>query len=343
MLVAKKWEKLARLVWSTLCSLPDTGHGYDFTHHQNPLRAVYRKNERGGAHFANSQLVHQLRNEAWVPQRGGEFVRPAQARAELLPDGFTFDPGWPWIKAIQFGRGVQLQDERTQAEAAAAIEQQRKQEEAAEALGFEDAETARKLAEIPIDELKRILAKWERNESEAPSDPEFPERQSPNPERRAERMAERARAAPEKTYEVRERSVRTSDRDARQLARPYLGDLYTNAADQMICQACHQAMPFNLADGSPYYEAPELLPEASAELVENHLALCPTCCAKWRHVRTTSDADVIAALQSTRTPEITVTLAGELEVIRFVQVHLDDLRTIISVLVNGATVSVDGK
>jgi hypothetical protein len=40
---------------------------------------VYRKNERGGAHFANSQLVHQLRSEAWVPQRGGEFVRPAQA------------------------------------------------------------------------------------------------------------------------------------------------------------------------------------------------------------------------------------------------------------------------
>ena len=102
-------------------------------------------------------------------------------------------------------------------------------------------------------------------------------------------------------------------------------------------------MPFNLADRSPYYEAPELLPEASAELVENHLALCPTCCAKWRHARTTSDADVIAALQSTRTPEITVTLAGEREVIRFVQVHLDDLRTIISVLVNGATVSVDGK
>src|SRR5262245_56630032 len=48
---------------------------------------------------------------------------------------------------------------------------------------------------------------------------------------------------------------------------------------------------------SPYFEAPELLPEASAELVENHLALCPTCCAKWHHARATSDADVVAALQ----------------------------------------------
>ena len=27
----------------------------------------------------------------------------------------------------------------------------------------------------------------------------------------------------------------------------------------MVCQARHQAMPFNLPDGSPYFELPELL------------------------------------------------------------------------------------
>jgi hypothetical protein len=152
-------------------------------------------------------------------------------------------------------------------------------------------------------------------------------------------MAERVRAAPPKTYEVRERSVRTSDKDSRQLARPYLLDLYTNAADEMVCQACHQAMPFKLPDDSPYFEAPELLPEASTELVENHLALCPTCCAKWRHARTTSDADVIAALRSAQTPEITVTLAGKATLVRFVQVHLDDLRTIISITSDTAPIA----
>lgn len=102
-------------------------------------------------------------------------------------------------------------------------------------------------------------------------------------------------------------------------------------------------MPFNLPDGSPYYEAPELLLEASTELVENHLALCPTCCAKWHHARATSDADVVAELRSAPTPEITVTLAGELTVIRFVQVHLDDLRTIISVTLDSAAVPVEVK
>ncbi len=57
-LAARKSLKLARLVWNTVCSLPDTGHDYDAAWQQNPLRAVYRKNERGGARFADSQLVH---------------------------------------------------------------------------------------------------------------------------------------------------------------------------------------------------------------------------------------------------------------------------------------------
>jgi hypothetical protein len=336
-LVERKSAKLARLVWNTMRSLPDTTHGYDSTHHQNPLRAVYRKNERGGARFADSQLVHQLRAEAWVPQRTDEFVRPALARAELLPDGFTFDPGWPWIKAIQFGKGIQLQNARAQAEAAAAQERQREQHEAATALGFPDVETARRLAEIPGDELERILARWARQGRGASSAPEFPQREAPDPGRRAERMASRAQAALPKTYEIRQRSVRTSDKDARQLGRVYLADYYTNDAGQMVCQACHQRMPFNLADGSPYFEAPELLPEASAELAENHLALCPTCCAKWRHARATSDADVIAGLRSAQAPQITVTLAGEVTVIRFVQVHVDDLRAIVSVTVDDTT------
>jgi hypothetical protein len=49
---------------------------------------------------------------------------------------------------------------------------------------------------------------------------------------------------------------------------------------------------------------------------------------------------VSAAIQSAQRPEIGVTLAGELTGIRFVQVHLDDLRTIISVTGNDAMATV---
>jgi hypothetical protein len=40
---------------------------------------------------------------------------------------------------------------------------------------------------------------------------------------------------------------------------------------------------------------------------------------------------VIAALRSAESPQIDVMLAGEATMIRFVQVHLDDIRTIISI------------
>lgn len=91
-------------------------------------------------------------------------------------------------------------------------------------------------------------------------------------------------------------------------------------------------MPFRLADGTPYFEAPELLQSASAELTENHLALCPTCSAKWQHANSTSDAEIGEAVQSAQAPELNVTLAGEAMRLRFVQEHFDDLGTIFKVV-----------
>jgi hypothetical protein len=113
------------------------------------------------------------------------------------------------------------------------------------------------------------------------------------------------------------------------MARPYLLACYTNTADELICQACRQPMPFRLPDGSPYFEAVDLL-AISVEVQENHLALCPTCCAKWHHARTTFDAEVLDAISAAKGLEITVTLAGEDVCVRFVQMHFDDLRTIIA-------------
>jgi hypothetical protein len=89
-------------------------------------------------------------------------------------------------------------------------------------------------------------------------------------------------------------------------------------------------MPFRRPDGSPYFEAPELIADAPVELAVNHLALCPTCCAKWHHARASTDAEVTDALRTAQNPEITVSLAGRVTIIRFVRVHLEDLRTIMS-------------
>lgn len=284
------------------------------------MRASYAPNQTHEPHRAPSTLALCLRDTAWIPANDGSLRRPGAISAPELADGFSTKGNEEWLHAIGF-----------------AAEQRRRSEEhqirqrAAQTIGL-PAELADQLATLSPEALKELGDEILRRVANgAFNSPQFPEREAPNPERRATRIAERVRSAPPKTYEVRERSVRTSDIDVRQLGRTYLVDYYTNDAGEMVCQACHQRMPFNLPDGAPYFEAPELLHEASAELAENHLALCPTCCAKWRHARTTSDADVIVALRSAQAPRITVTLAGEAIMIRFVQVHLDDLRTIISV------------
>ena len=51
-LALTKSERLSKLVWATMCALPVTAHSYDSAYSNNPLRAVYQKNERGGARFA---------------------------------------------------------------------------------------------------------------------------------------------------------------------------------------------------------------------------------------------------------------------------------------------------
>lgn len=290
------------------------------------MRASYAPNQTHEPHRAPSTLALGLRDAAWIPAKDGSLRRPSAITAPELADGFSTKGNEEWLHAIGFAAEHRRRSEEHQA-----------RRSAAQAIGL-PAELADQLATLSPEAVQELGDEMLRRvASGAFSTPEFPEREAPNPERRAARMAERARAAPPKTYEVRERSVRTSDRDARQSGRTYLCDYYTNDAGEMVCQACHQRMPFNLPDGSPYFEAPELIPDASAELAENHLALCPTCCAKWRHARSTTDADVVAALRSAAAPQIAVMLADETTLIRFVQVHLDDLCAIISVTVDDAT------
>lgn len=74
------------------------------------LVAIYRRNTNAGFRTAPSQLVFTLRRRAWVPQEDGEnglvFVKPSEARAEQLPEGFALDSGWAWVKATEFGKDL---------------------------------------------------------------------------------------------------------------------------------------------------------------------------------------------------------------------------------------------
>jgi len=318
----RKSLRLAKLVWDTMRFLRDANHGYDSAFHNDPLRATYQKNASGGPRFADSSLVHQLRNFAWVPQGGDNFVKPAQARAELLPEGFTFDPGWHWIKAIHFSKNIQVQNEAAKAQALIAAHREQRDLEAAKALGFEDAQTARKVAEIPADELKLILADRERRNAFV-----LPINEPSNPDRRSSKVSALAAEAPGKITEERTRSVSVGIATVKQEAEQYLRQQYTNPDGEMICQICKAPLPFQLADGRFYVEKVEFLDDADKRHFQNYLALCPNHAAMFKHAH--GSADVIREmLLDCDDGNLEVILAEKDETIYFTGTHFVDLKAI---------------
>lgn len=288
------------------------------------LRARFQKNWSRGYRDEDSQLVHQLRRAAWVPQ-GDRFVKPAAARADLLPDGFGFDAGWQWIKRIEFGKDVDLENERIRAEAEAAIEKKNKRQAAAVELGFSDLSTlerAERFASLPPEAQERILTDWERNAAH-----ELPDHSSANPERRASRVGEMAADAPERRTEERTRSVSVGREDVKAEASQYLLQQYATD-DELFCQVCKKPMPFKLDDGSAYFERVEFLSRLKKRHLQNYLALCPNHAAMFRHANSTKDFMLEMFLELAGN-ELEVVLAQENATIYFTKTHIADLRKVI--------------
>ncbi|WP_321336171.1 sacsin N-terminal ATP-binding-like domain-containing protein [uncultured Cohaesibacter sp.] len=312
--------RISRLIWNTLVE-----RGNDDTW-RGVLQAAYRKNWSGGTRYAHSQLVHQLRRAEWIPQ-GDRFVRPAAARAELLPDGFTFDPGWVWIKQIDFGKDVELENEKAKAAAAEALAKRGQRQAAAAALGLklDDLVWLQKVSEVPPEERERFLEEWERSRQVV----ELPDHEPRNPDRRAERVGALAADAPERKTEERTRSVSVGREDVKAEAGQYLQQQYSSDGD-VICQVCKKPMPFKLDDGAAYFERVEFLPELKKWHHQNYLALCPNHAAMFRHANSTRDMmqDMFIDLMGN---ELDVVLAQTDHTIYFTKTHIADLKKVIEI------------
>jgi hypothetical protein len=298
---------ISSLVWSKMISMG---------HQQGHLRAQYQKSDRWGAHYADSQLVHVLRTAAWVPQASGAFVKPAEASRELLPEGFAFDQGWPWLKAIRFG-----EQERRR------TEEEQKIQTTASALGFADRHTlerAQQFAALPIDEQERILADFQSRKQI-----ELPEHEPRNPVLRAERVAQQASAAPRKTSEERTRSVSVGIDNVKQQASEYLREQYTNDAE-MICQICQAPLPFKMDDGNYYFEKVEFLEELGNRYYQNYLALCPNHSAMFQHANGARSLlkDKFNALATQR---LGILLAQQELTLYFTKTHIADLKQVVKI------------
>lgn len=295
---------LSKLIWTTLAEQDDDSW----------TTARYRTNSTCPLRSAPSQLTCALRDQAWIPQAEGVFVRPAEATRDLLPKGFPFDPGWEWLDAIGFGQ-----------ESAQRSEEESQRRAMAQELGFGDDDTldrARRFAALPQDEQLRILA-----ERETPF--ELPDHDPINPERRAERVAAQAVNAPKRVTDDRTRSVSVNRDAVKQEAGEYLRQQYTNADGHMMCQVCQKRLPFQLDDGNDYFERVELLSTLARHHTQNYLALCPNHAAMYQHANGSSPEKLRELVVDLADNNLPVVLANEEMTIYFTKTHLADLKVIL--------------
>jgi hypothetical protein len=297
------------------------------------LHAFYGRNASHTA-TAKSTLVHDLRKAKWVPQKTGDnlkFVQPRDAIAENLPEGLEYQTGWEWLKALEFGKGIEEQRAAQRLELERQSQEYENKEQAAKKLGFDSSEEAEEIARMKREKPEEFR---KFKESAARKDhPTFPTRQVVNSERRKKRLGEQFTDAPRKKYETRKRIVRTTNGAIDQTT--WLRNQYTNEDGQMICQISKEEMPFRKRDGEYYFEAVELF-KGNDSLPKEHeaqyLALCPTYAAKYKEFIKNDDEamkklrkDILSADGC----EIQISLGDEQTSIRFVETHIHDLKTII--------------
>lgn len=234
----------------------------------------------------------------------------------MLPEGFPFDPGWRWLKAIRFGQEV-----------AQKSEEQRQKQAIAKEFGFVDNESlerAQRFTALPRVEQERILAEFQNKPRSI-----LPEHEPKNPERRAAQVGKEAAAAPERISEQRPRAVSIGREDVKQEAEQYLREQYTNDGE-MICQACKLPLPFKLDDGSYYCEKVEFLAELNRRHYQNYLSLCPNHGAMFREANGSRES-LQASFSSLEGPELKVVLARTETTLYFTKTHIADLKTVIQV------------
>ena len=295
--------ELSRLVWKTFC---------ERSNDMSILKATYQYNQSNLPHYADSHLVYQLRNTAWIPQRNDQFVLPSEAVRDLLPDDFPFAPDWSWLEAINFGTKTKKPDEI---------------QKIAVQLGFRDEAAltdAKRFADLAPHIRQKILM-------DHGTPIELPVHKPKNPTRRAEKVRKNAQKAPKRESEIRQRSVsKNRDNIKSEKTVTYLLEHYTNADGVTICQACHDSLPFQLPDGSYYFEAVEFLPDLKKHHHQNYIALCPNHAAMFKHANNSKD-ETESRFLALDGNELELELAHQTVTIYFTELHLADLRVVIDV------------
>jgi hypothetical protein len=264
----------------------------------------------------DSHMLTRLRESEWVPAQDQALRRAAGMAVSDLPEEFRDADELIRLLGIN-------SDDQTE-------ENKRLQHASELGVPLEDIEFLKQHADD--------FQKWKSLISQIVNRPAFPVRTSSDAARRQDRLSEQWRESQEKEYNHRDRSVRTTRTEID--PRYWLKSWYTNGDGQMICQLCADEMPFKKRDGEYYFESVEALgaEHFSKEHEAQFLALCPTCSAKFKEY-VKADENALAALKQSLLdsdgPDIPIVIENSSTILRFVEVHFIDLKTILNEEVSG--------
>ena len=270
--LSRKNINVSKLIWNTMCNADP-----------KDLTAKYSPNEssriRYGIQKAPSSLVFSLKKHRWIPNRNGEFCKPAEMTKNQLQDGFYYDDRNCWLSDIGFAKNAIAEDSDVQTK-----------KQYAHALGIENLDS--------IDIIKKIEAdpdfkSYVRNYDKYPItfDPKshfgprqqstkLPKGSDVNKERYERKMREKVKSAPKIEYVQTLVSQRVSSEKID--AKIWLREEYKNEDEKIICQICKNEMPFKTRKGECYFEDVESFDDFDREIEQLHLALCPVCAAKYK-------------------------------------------------------------
>jgi hypothetical protein len=336
---------VSALIWKTIAAAPG-----------GVLQARYCANYQAPYRYAPSQLVCDLREAAWIPDKTGHFLRPSDIRRENLPEGFICDDRNGWLTAIGFESNLKKESAATQEKrkVAASLGIPPEAVEILEQL----PEAARKEAlNIFLNELRR-----RKSHTDHPGEPpmgfadqisksfDHPDKRPPS-----SRLADdspvtdpaRRRHQTDEEIEAARKNEPAADDRSRIAARKVWESKNTDVRAFLVeqynghCQICNAT--FTKRDGENYFEARYLVTrsERGATWLDrpgNVLCLCATCCAKLQYGSIESPENIVEQIRALKTSresgdhslEVRINLCHEEVAVRFTERHLIEIQQILA-------------
>ena len=264
--------------------------------------------------YSNRSSVERVSNafglllidKAWLPDLDGNFRKPSELTLNQLPDSFTRDKRLADLLGMQ----NDLSDIPSL------------------------ILTLVREGKISREELQALLFPTESQPDPTLTRPSFPESHVRDPERRANLVLADLDEAPDQEYEDRLRSVRTS-RDPNS-AKTYLKESYTNEADQLVCQICHEEMPFRNRNGEYYFDAVEVMKDYfTKEYEAQFLALCPKCSPQYKEFikrvpEAIKELKNLLMVPNSSNFSVPLKLGNRQRMLRFVERHWRDIQAVLA-------------